>query len=238
MKIEFINFNQDPRLEPEVKQVSMSRDKKGKPPSYCLPWVEATKYCVQVKANENYLIRSGPGKIEAFIFREGQEIPFHDIFIDIPPEIDFIPKDSREAETHQIHVSRTPSFSSPWQKKNCHSVTLKLGIAWWTPPKIALFFTSAPHRNEGFRIVEGLVRTDLWHRDIPIVVRPLEKEIFIQKYSVVAAAIPVPVDDLELKSAGEEKARFAEFAYQTTRKRLRSSVYKELVCEGRRKEER
>ena len=59
LKIEFVNLNEDPGLDPEVKETPLSKDSKHKPPSYCLPWVEATRYSIQIKSNEENFIRQG-----------------------------------------------------------------------------------------------------------------------------------------------------------------------------------
>jgi hypothetical protein len=235
MKIEYINLNQDPKLNPEVKLIPLSSDSKNMPPSYCLPWVEAARYSIQLKANEHYVIRKGKGTLDAWAERDGKKLPLSDIWVDLPKGLSVIPKEAKEALEKKVHLSQSPSFSSPWQRKHLHSVTLKLGVYWWTPPGWGLFFTSAIHRNEEFRVVEGMVRTDLWHRDIPVVIQPLVKEVRIPKYSPIASLLMVPAEDIELVSLSTDSERMKEVLHQVTKKRLNRSIYKKLVLNERRK---
>jgi hypothetical protein len=229
LKIEFINFNNDPKLDPEVKPIPLSKDSKNMPPSYCLPWVEACRYSIQLKSNADYVIRRSKKNIEAWAEQDGKRLPLHHLWMETPPGVGFVPKDEMEMKENKIHLSQSPSFSSPWQKKHHHSVTIKLGISWWTPAEWGLFFCSAIHRNEAFRVVEGMVRTDRWHRDIPIVIEPLVAEVRIPKYSVVASAIVVPAQDIELISVSGEKSKILELVDQISRKRLKPGIYKKLI---------
>jgi len=229
MRIEFINFNEDPLLDPEVKQVPLSRDSKGKPPSYCLPWVEASRYSIQIKSNEDYVIHKMEDRVEAWVLREGKEIPSSNLWLDVPEGMGFVPKSEEELKKKKIHLGFSPAFSSPWQRKRSHSVTLKLGIYWWTEPGWGLFFTSAVHRNEEFRIVEGLVQTDRWHRDIPIVVEPLVEKVHIPKYSVVASVLAIRLEDLELVSVRNDPAKVSQIVNQVSLKRVKNSIYKSLA---------
>jgi hypothetical protein len=229
IQIEFINFNEDVALNPEVKPVTLSQDSKGMPPSFCLPWVEATRYSLQIKSNQEYWIRKGEKNVEACVVIDGKPQPASHVFAPLPKEVAFLPKSEEEARGHKIDLSYSPAFSSPWQSARVHSVTLKMGICWWTPPGWGLLFASAVHRNEDFRIIEGFVRTDLWHRDIPIVVQPLRDEIRIPKYGVVASAWPVKAEDLELKVVERTPERLQEVADQTSKKRIDKGIYKKLV---------
>jgi len=234
MKIEYINLNQDSKLDPEIKIIPLSTDSKNMPPSYCLPWVEAARYSIQLKANEEYVIQKRKGFLDAWAVRDGKKLPLKDIWVDLPQGAPFVPKEDKEALEKKVHLSQSPSFSSPWQRKHFHSVTLKMGIYWWTPPGWGLFFTSAIHRNEEFRVAEGMVRTDLWHRDIPIIVQPLVKEVRIPKYSVVASLLAVPAEDIELISVSKDSERMKEVFRQVAEKRLNRHIYKKLVPQGRR----
>lgn len=229
MKIEFLNLNGDPSLDPEVKILPLSEDEEKKPPSYCLPWIEASRYSIQLKANQDYVIQAGGEALEAWAEEEGKRLPLSDLWMEVPEGKSFVPKSPEEAFGKKVHLSQSPSYSSPWQREKAHSVTLKLGIYWWTPPGWGLFVTSAVHRNEDFRIVEGFVRTDLWHRDIPILVRPLKDEVRIRKGSPVATAIPVFAEDLELKPAEDEPAKREEILRQSDKKRLDHGIYKKLL---------
>lgn len=152
-----------------------------------------------------------------------------ELFTHVPPGVAYFAKNQKEEKGRVVSLGESPSFSSPWQRKSAHSVTLKLGISWWTPPGWGLFFTSAVHRNEDFRIAEGFVRTDLWHRDIPIVVQPLREEIRIPKYSVVASALAVLAEGVELLSAQNKEEKIGEIALQTSYKRMSQHYYKALV---------
>ena len=236
MKIEFINLNRDSRLDPEIKIIPLSQDGKNKPPSYCLPWVEASRYSIQIKANEDYVIQKKEKSIDAWAERGGKKMPLSDLWIDLPEGMAVVPKNPQEHFEKKVHLSQSPSFSSPWQRKHHHSVTLKLGIYWWTPSGYGLFFTSAIHRNEEFRVVEGLVRSDLWHRDVPIVIQPLVKEVRIAKYSIVATAILVPAEDLELSASSEDSQKMTELMKQVSQKRLQPSIYKKLTLPKKRSE--
>lgn len=229
MKVEFINFNKDPKLDPEVKLVPLSTDSKNQPPSYCLPWTAASRYSIQLKSNADYVIRKGEHYIEAWAEERGKKLPLSSLWLSVPDGMGFVPKQEAELKENKIHLSRSPAFSSPWQQKQAHSVTLKLGIYWWTPPGWALFFTSAVHRNESFRVVEGFVETDKWHRDIPIVVQPLVEELRIPKYSVVASVLVVPIEDIQLYSAAEDQSKILELVKQVSQKRLNPSIYKKIV---------
>jgi hypothetical protein len=229
MKIEFINLNQDPKADPEVKPIPLSGDSQNMPPAHCLPWVEAARYSIQLKANEEYVIRKSGGVLDAWAVRDGKKLPLKDIWVDLPPGAPFVPKDQKEVSEKKVHLSQSPSFSSPWQRKHLHSVTLKLGVYWWTPPGWGLFFTSAIHRNEEFRIVEGLVRTDLWHRDIPVIVQPLVEEVRIPKYSVVATLLPVQAEDIELVAQSSDSEKMKEVFEQVSQKRKDRSIYKKIV---------
>jgi hypothetical protein len=229
LKVEFINFNNDPDLDPEIMQVPLSKDSKNKPPSYCLPWVEAARYSIQLKSNEEYIIHKKKSKIEAWIVRNGKELPASSLWMSPPEDMGFVPKNDEEIKKKKIHLGFSPSFSSPWQRKRSHSITLKLGIYWWTPPGWGMFFTSAVHRNENFRIVEGFVRTDLWHRDIPIVLQPLVKEVHIPKYTVVASVLVIPIEDIELCSVAGDKQKIIQLVNQVSLKRINNSIYKDLV---------
>jgi len=230
MKVEFINFNDDPLLDPEIKKKALSMDSKNKPPSYCMPWVEATRYSIQLKANFEYWIRKSQDQIEACAVQDGKAIPVPEIYASVPEGISYNAKDETEKKERKLSVGHTPAFSSLWQSKTGHSVTLKLGIGWWTSPGWGMFFTSAVHRNENFRIVEGFVRTDLWHRDIPILVQPIEKDIKIPKYSVLASAVLMSAEDLELSPAQDREQKITELAYQTSFKRINPSYYKILLA--------
>lgn len=229
MRVEFLNLNDDPKCDPEVKLVPLSQGEHHKPPSYCLPWIEATRYSIQLKSNEEYILKKGKDFIDAWAVRDGKKFQPTRLWMDVSPGMSFVPKNSTEAMEKKIHLSESPSFSSPWQRSHHHSVTLKLGIYWWTPPGWGIFFTSAVHRNEGFRVVEGFVRTDKWHRDIPIVVQPLEKEVRIPKYSVIASAILLPAEDIELVSAEKDSEKIGEIVQQVSKKRLNTHIYKKLV---------
>lgn len=229
MKIEFINLNEDPRLDPEIKEIPLSKDAKNRPPSYCLPWVEATRYSIQIKSNEEYVIQKKKNSIVAWVKRGGKKIPMTDIWLKVPEGISFVPKNATEAMEKKIQISRSPFISSPWQLKYRHSITLKLGIYWWTPPGWGLFFTSAIHRNENFRVVEGFVRTDIWHRDIPIVIQPLLKEVRVPKFSIVASAFLVPAQELHLANVTGDKGKIQEVIKQVSRKRLDTHIYKNLI---------
>ncbi len=226
MLIEFLNLNEDPKLDPEIRPVALSQDGKSKPPSYCLPWVEASRYSIQLKSNEEYVIQKGKKSLDAWVVRDGKRIPPADIWAKVPEGTSFVPKNATEAMEKKIHLSQSPSFSSPWQRKTFHSVTLKLGIYWWTPPGWGLFFTTAIHRNEAFRVVEGFVRTDLWHRDVPIVIQPLIEEVRIPKYSPVASVIPVSAEEIQLVKKTDGLKEIVE---QMSKKRLNPHIYKKLV---------
>jgi len=229
MQVEFLNLNDDPLLDPEVKPVVLSQDSKRMPPSYCLPWVEASRYSIQLKSNADYVLRKTPNSIEAWVLQEGKRIPYQDFTIPVPEGMPFVPKSDEEALEKKVRVSRSPSFSSPWQQKHRHSMTLKLGIYWWTPPEWGLFFTSAVHRNEEFRVVEGMVRTDIWHRDVPVVIQPLVEEVRIPKYSVIASAILVSSQDIQLVPSSQDEPKRREVIDQVSKKRLRGDIYKRLL---------
>jgi hypothetical protein len=229
LKVEFLNLNDDSKLDPEIKKIPLSKDSKNKPPAYCLPWVEAARFSIQIKSNENYLIRKTSKGIEAWVQRGGKKIPFASYYLKVPEGMSFVPRDPSEHFEKKIRVSYTPAFSSPWQKKQAHSITLKTGICWWTPPGWGLFVISAVHRNEGFRIVEGMVRTDLWHRDIPILVQPLQGEIKIPKYSILASALLVAAEDPELQGLKKSEEKVRELIGQINLKRTNPSIYKKLV---------
>ncbi|MFO1463834.1 MAG: hypothetical protein U1F66_08640 [bacterium] len=159
-------------------------------------------------------------------------MPIQDLVMDVPKDLSFVAKDASERERGKVSIGHTPAFSSPWQREHAHSVTLKLGICWWTPPGWGIFITSAVHRNEDFRIVEGFARTDLWHRDLPVIVQPLVPEIKIPKYSVIASALLLPAEDIELVrfQADEHPERVTELVNQISSKRLNESFYKILVA--------
>lgn len=239
MRIEFLNINNDAKLDPEIKAVALSQSSESKPPSYCLPWVEATRCSIQLKANFEYWIRKGDRGIEACAVSEGKPLPVQELWLEVPGDLSFVPKDDYEKENRVISVGHTPAFSSPWQSQQAHSITLKLGICWWTPPGWGLLITSAVHRNEDFRVVEGFVRTDLWHRDIPVIIQPLVPELKLQKYSVIASALLLPVENLDLApfQASEHPERVSELVGQISSKRLNESYYKILVSEKGRKDE-
>ena len=232
MKIEFINLNADSALDPEIKTVPLSEDSKNKPPSFCLPWVEAARYSIQIKANEDYVIRKGKKSLDAWADRGGNKLPLSDLNLEVPQGMNLVPKNDKEYLEKKMHVSQSPSFSSPWQRKRHHSVTLKVGIYWWTPPGWGLFISSAVHRNEEFRVVEGFVRTDLWHRDIPLVILPLTPEIRIKKYSILASALLVPAQDIQLASASGDPKRIQEIVEQVNKKRMKPHIYKKLVLKS------
>ncbi len=80
--------------------------------------------------------------------------------------------------------------------------------------------------------MEGFARTDLWHRDLPVIVQPLVPEIKIPKYSVIASALLLPAEDIELVrfQADEHPERVAELVNQISSKRLNESFYKILVA--------
>ncbi len=228
LKIEFLNINGDPKLDPEIKPIKLSRDSKHKPPSYCLPWVEANRYTIQIKSNANYVIKKSRNTIEAWA-EHGEKKSALNLLLDVPTGVSFVPLNVHEAMGKKISVGVSPAFSSPWQRQKGQSVTLKIGICWWTPPGWGLFFTSAVHRNPEFRVIEGFVRTDRWHRDIPIIIEPLVKEIHIKKFSVIANALIVPAEDIELKDVGGDLEKKKELIHQISRKRTRPSIYKDLV---------
>ena len=229
MRVEFLNLNGDPKCDPEIKLLPLSQDEHRKPPSYCLPWVEAARYSIQLKSNEEYVIRKGEDFIDAWALRDGKKFQPTELWLDVPREMSFVPKNSTEAMEKKVQLTQSPSFSSPWQRSHHHSVTLKLGIYWWTPPGWGLFFTSAIHRNEGFRVVEGFVRTDQWHRDIPIVIQPLVKEVRIPKYAAVATALLLPAEDLELSALENDLEKIGEVVKQVSQKRLNAHIYKKMV---------
>ncbi len=229
MKVEFINFNNDPKLDPEIKPIPLSKDSKNMPPAYCLPWVEAAKYSIQLKANHDYVIMQQGGKIETWVEKEGKRIPQAHLEVEVPDGTHFVPKNTEEAMGKKIEFSESPNFSSPWQVTRGHSVTLKLGISWWMSEGWGLFINSAIHRNNEFRVVEGYVRTDLWHRDIPIVIQPLVVELRIPKYSIIASCIPVKAEGIELVDVSQDEAKKAEHLHQISLKRLRPSIYKEIL---------
>jgi hypothetical protein len=159
---------------------------------------------------------------------EGKEIPASNLWLEVPEGMGFVPKMKRRSKK-KIHLGFSPAFSSPWQRNRSHSITLKLGIYWWTEPGWGLFFTSAVHRNEAFRIVEGLVQTDRWHRDIPIVVEPLVERIQIPKYSIVASVLAVRLEDIELVSVRNDPAKISQIVNQVSLKRVKNSIYKSLA---------
>ncbi|HKY62353.1 MAG TPA: hypothetical protein VJR29_02950 [bacterium] len=229
MKIEFLNLNGDSALDPEIKTLNLSQDGERKPPSYCLPWVEASRYSIQLKSNEDYVIRRTNTGLDAWAEREGKKMPLSDLWLPLPAGAGLIPKSPEEAFERKVHLSQSPSYSSPWQREQGHSVTLKLGIYWWTPPGWGLFIVSAVHRNDDFRIEEGFVRTDLWHRDIPIVLNPLKEEVRLRKGAVIASALPVLAEDFELVPVEHEDARKKEIIEQVNQKRLNASIYKKLL---------
>lgn len=229
MRVEFLNLNDDSRCDPEIKPVPLSQDEHRKPPSYCLPWVEAARYSVVLKSNEEYVIRKGEAGIDAWAIRDGKKLQPSELWMDVPEGMSFVPKNSTEAMEKKVKLTESPSFSSPWQRSHHHSVTLKLGIYWWTPPGWGLFFTSAVHRNEEFRVVEGFVRTDKWHRDIPIVIQPLVEEVRIAQYSPIASALLLPAEDLELVSVQGDVEKISEIVKQVSQKRLNTHIYKKLV---------
>lgn len=229
LRIEFLNVTGDPRLDPEIKPIRLSKDSKNMPPAFCLPWVEAMAYSLQIKSNEHYVIKKSKAKITAWIEEGGKKIPQKNLYVEVPQGLKFVPRNDEEYLDKKIRVSYSPSFSSPWQRRNTHSITLKVGICWWTPPGWGLFFTSAPHQNEEFRVVEGFVRTDLWHRDIPMVIRPLKEKITIPKYRVLASALALPVQTPVLQRLGFEKDKITELVKQISQKRVSRSIYKKLV---------
>jgi len=235
LKIEFLNVNNDPKLNPEIKPLKLSRDSKNKPPSYCLPWVEAARYSIQLKSNANYVIKKTKDGIEGWIEHGKRKVAAENIFASVPEGVSFVPFHGEEYLGKKITVSQTPGFSSPWQRKMSHSLTLKLGICWWSPPGWGLFLTSAIHRNEEYRIVEGMVRTDLWHRDIPVIVRPLKKEIRIPKFSPVASLLVIPVEDIKLIPVVDDQKKTTELINQISKKRLNPSIYKALVRSKKKK---
>jgi hypothetical protein len=229
LKIEFLNLNNNSQLDPEIKEIPLSQDDKNKPPSYCLPWVEAAKYSIQLKANANYVIRKKNNHIEAYAEEAGKILPIKTTVIPVPKGMPFVPRNEQEHFSHEIHTAPSPAFSSPWQREQGHSVTLKLGICWWTPPGWGMFFASAIHRNEDFRIVEGMVRTDLWHKDIPIVVQPLVEELRLSKGMVIASALLMKAEPIQLQAAEDREKKIGELIHQVNLKRTRPSIYKELV---------
>lgn len=229
LKVEYLNLNGDPELDPEIKEVPLSRDSKSKPPSYCLPWVEASRYSIQLKANATYVIRKKNNHIEAYAEENGKIQPIKTTIIPVPEDMPFVPRNEQEHFSRKIHTAPSPSFSSPWQREQGHSVTLKLGVCWWTPPGWGMLFTSAIHRNEDFRVVEGMVRTDLWHKDIPIVIQPLVSELRITKGSVIASALLIKAEPIQLQAADDPEKKIRELIKQINLKRIRPSIYKELV---------
>lgn len=234
MKVEFINFNRDPKLDPQLQSIPLSEDSVNKPPAYCLPFVQAMDFAIQLKANHHYKVRRRGGRIEACVLAGGEVVEPPELFIEMPEDVSFLPRNEDESKNHRLRLSEALNFSSPWQEKRAHSVTLKLGICWWTPPGWAMFFCSPTHRTLNYKVTEGLVRTDLWHRDIPVLIEPLsDEEVDIPKYSVVASALLVPVDGPELVSAQGDPAKLEEIALQTSQKRARKSIYKELVLKKR-----
>jgi len=233
VQIGFINFNEDPALDPVIRKIRLSNDGKNQPPSHCLPWVEAARYSIELKANYDYHLEKDGTTLHAWVDSEQGPIPHREIQIKIPEDLDFVPKDAGEVEHRQIPLSKTPAFSSPWQKKSGDSITLKMGICWWTPPGWGLFFGSAIHRNEEFRVVEGYVRTDLWHRDVPLVVQPLVAQVKIKKYSTIACLWLVPAEEIELVSFAGDRDRMKELVHNISMKRIRPHVYKEKVLKKR-----
>ncbi|MCE9625026.1 MAG: hypothetical protein K8R69_06180 [Deltaproteobacteria bacterium] len=197
------------------------------PPSYCLPWVEAARFSIQLKANEEYVVQKGKKSIKAWILQDGKKIPDKKIWLKVPEKSRFLSTDPEEIAEHKMGISKTPAFSSPWQRKQAHSVTLKLGICWYTPPGYGMFFSSAVHKNEQFRVVEGFVRTDQWNKDVPIIIRPLVEEVHIPKYSVVASAFVVPIEDIELASVADDPKKISAVIKQTSLKRLSMDIYKQ-----------
>ncbi|MDX1387439.1 MAG: hypothetical protein R3257_07610, partial [bacterium] len=79
MKVEFINFNQDPKLDPQVQSIPLSDDSENMPPAYCLPFVQAMDFAIQLKANHHYKVRRRGGRIEACVLEGDEVIP--------PPEL-------------------------------------------------------------------------------------------------------------------------------------------------------
>lgn len=232
MKVEFINFNDDPQLDPEIKPIRLSQDSKNMPPAYCLPWVQASLYSIQIKSNFDYWIRkNSKGPIEACAMKDGKILPIQDIYAQMPAGVNFIPKNEDEKKSNKIHLSRSPAFSGPWQKKQAHSITLKLGISWWTPPGWGLFICSAVHRNEALRVIEGYVRTDLWHRDIPIIIQPISQEVKIAKYSILASALLVKAEELELVKSTDQ-GKMQDLANNISQKRLSHDIYKRMVLKN------
>ena len=236
MDVTFINFNEDVRLDPEIKTVPLSRDAKSQTPAFCLPWVEAYRYSIQLKANHDYWIRKDSDGIHAVAVENGSPLPSAELFADVPEGIGYLSRGPYEEKNRKLSLGTTPSFSSPWQEKNAHSITLKLGISWWTPPGWGLFFCSPVHGGESFRVVEGYVRTDEWHRDIPILIQPMMEEIRIPKYSVVASALLLPAEDLQLIPAKDCEQKVGELALQTSLKRMSPSIYKGMLLGGRKKD--
>jgi len=238
MEIEFLNCNQDSRLDPEIKAVALSRDAKNRPPAFCLPWVEAARYSIQLKANHEYWIRKRPRRIEACAVVKGKPIPVQELFGEVPEGASYFAEGEVEKKQRKVSLGQSPGFSSPWQSRHAHSVTLKLGISWWTPPGWGLFFTSAVHRNEEFRVVEGFVRSDLWHRDVPIVIQPLAGEVRIPKYSVVASAFLLSAEAPSVRASANPGERMKEIAVQTSYKRMSQHYYKALVLGGKKQRAR
>lgn len=229
MDIEFWNLNDDPACDPQILTLELSQDGQNKPPSYCLPWVESSRVSIQLKANADYVIEKKSGKITGWIEAAGKPLPEKSIYLPVPEGQEFAPLDDEEYLQKKIRVSYSPHFSSPWQEQKAHSLTLKLGICWWTPPGWGLFVTSAIHRNDSFRVVEGFVRTDLWHRDLPILIRPLQEQVKIPKYSVVASVVPCPAEEIRLVPAIDREAKARELTEQISKKRVRPSIYKDMV---------
>jgi len=226
VEVEFINFNGDESLNPEIKKIPLSNDSQAKPPAYCLPWVEASRYSIQIRSNAHYIIEKGKDKVEAWIEEEGKKFPYRELWIKIPKDMGL---DDSQESMERVRLSRTPSYSSPWQEKRVHSVTLKMGIGWWTKPGWGMFFGSAIHRNEDFRIVEGMVRTDLWHKDVPIVVMPLKDRVVIPKHSVIASAWLIPAEDIQLVHAKKDGQKLRQLIKQILMKGLEPSYYKEIA---------
>lgn len=231
MEIEYYNFNHDPLCDPEIRPVKMSIERNQMPPTFCLPWVQSSEYCIQIKANADYKIKKKNNVIEANITLNELTREKHYILVDIPENVKFLPANKEEMSHRVMPLSITPSFSSPWQKEKAENITIKTGICWWTPPETGLLFCSPIHQKNDFKIVEGFVRTDLWHRDIPIIVEPFEDQITIKKYSIIASAYLVQAKPILLKNVTSDKKKKEEVIKQINQKRINPSIYKKLVLQ-------
>ena len=215
VRVDFLNCSDDPKLDPVVVHRQLSNDGTRLPPSFCLPWVEASRHVILLKSNFEYRVRKSGSSIAAYVDRGDRAVRTVSV--------------RARSGDRQAFVSETPYFSSPWQQRMRHSVTLKLGICWWTPPGWGLLFMSPPGADGRFSVVDGFVRTDLWHCDVPIVVHPSTRSLRLPKYSIVAAAIPVYGDHLDLGAVADRPAKLATVRSQMLMKAHDHGVYKQLL---------